>query len=342
MFTFERKGKRMGPTELWLMLSGLLKSVSHNRAQDRRFREPGDYQVWHVLKVFLCCLVHGMSVPTFYARRRRHRGFLSKLGLPNRTISCSQLYKRLGRSTVFRALMELLRQSARRALEQLGPQEVRIVPMDLTNIESDSQRDPFGAWGFSSKGGFYGYKLGLIVSSSGIVLGMTLMRANWTEFKVNRRLLRMARETILTAFGELQVELVVADAGFDGERTYREAHQQLQASALCPPRRRRNPRAKTARLVVGKARRLSPWRERGLSLWRNPEIASNYRHRTIAEQINGQLKAILRIDEIPSRRRGVKRLAPICLAKLLIYNCALNVNICKGEQPRKIAVLIAN
>lgn len=332
----------MGPSELWAMLSELLATVAHNRSRDERFREPGEYSVWHVLKVLLCCLVHGISIPTFYVRRAQGKRFLQQIGLPNRTISRSQLYKRLDSPVLVRALMELLRQSASRALRQLGSDEVRILPMDLTNIESDQRHDPFGAWGFSSKGGFYGYKLGLIVSSSGIVLGMTLMRANWTEMRVNRRLLRMARKTILTAFGALDVELVVADAGFDAESTYRESHRQLQAPALCPVRRRRNKKAKTARTILRNARSRTPWRERDQKLWKDPDTVALYRRRTIIEQINGQLKAVLRIDEIPTRRRGVRRLAPLCLAKLLIYNCALNVNIRKGKETRRIAALLVS
>ena len=330
----------MGPTELWGMVSELLRRVSHNRAGDERFGVPGDYSVWHVLKVLLCCFVHGMSLPTFYDRRRR-RGFLHQYGLPNKTMSRSHLYKRLHDPVVLRALMELLRQSAALALRQLGSQEVRIIPMDLTNLPSDSRRDPRGAWGFSSRGGFYGYKLGLIVSASGVVLGMTLMRANWTEFKVSRSLLRMARETILTAFGELEVELVVADAGFDGERTYREVRRQLRARALCALRRRRDERARSARHVLSNARRLTPCREADRELWKSPEVAAEYRRRTVVEQINGQLKAVLRIHQIPNRRRGVRRLAPICLAKLVIYNCALNVNIREERRIRGIAALVA-
>jgi len=331
----------MGPTELWVMLSELLQTVAHNRSSDEQFREDSKHSVWHVLKILLCCLVHGMSLPSFYERRNQERGFLKRLGLPNRTISRSQVYKRLRNPVVSRALLELLRQSASRALRQLGEQEVRIIPMDLTKIESEARRDPFGAWGFSSQGGFHGYKLGLIVSTSGVILGMTLMRANWTEFRVHRRLLKMARETILTAFGRLEVDLVVADAGFDGEPIYREAHRLLRAPLLCPVRRKRNPKAKRAREVLAQARRQSPCRERDQMLWKDPEVAQNYRHRTLIEQVNGQLKASLRIHHIPTRRRGVKRLTPICLAKLVIYNCALNVNIAKGMAPRRIARLLA-
>jgi hypothetical protein len=331
----------MGPSELWAMLSAVLGVVAHNRGRDPRFREGGEYSVWHVLRVVLCCLVHGMSIPTFYVRRDRVRGFLRQYGLPNRTVSQSQLYKRLRSGTSLRALLELLRQSASRALKALGSQEVRVLPMDLTNLESDQWRDSLGAWGFSSTGGFYGYKLGLITSTSGVVLGMTLMRANWTEMTVDCKLLRMARETILSAFGKLDVDVVVADSGFDGESIYRGSRRLLKAPLLCPRKRKRNPKAKNAALVLRNALRRSPQRERDQQLWKTLRYRELYRRRTIIEQINGQLKHTLRIDEIPVRRRGVRRLGLLCLAKLVIYNCALNVNIRKGEEIRRIAALVA-
>ena len=213
--------------------------------------------------------------------------------------------------------------------------------MDLTAFKSDPRRDPLAAWGFTSGGHFWGYKLGLILSKSGIVLGMTLTRGNWTEFTVVRRLLRMARETIHGAFGSVDVHFVVADAGFDGERTYREVHRQLGAIALCPPRRKRHPKKKSARTVCRNARSQCPYRWRSQTLWSGGEVGPIYRTRTSVEQVNGQIKSVLKIHEIPSRRRGVKNLRLLSLAKLFVYNCALYVNIQKGQPARQIAHLVA-
>jgi hypothetical protein len=260
--------------------------------------------------------------------------------LPNRTISQSQLYKRLLDPVTVQALLELLRQSAQQALRAAGEEEIRILPMDLTAYKSNPNRDPLAAWGFTSGGYFWGYKLGLILSKSGLVLGMTLTRGNWTEFTVVRRLLRMARETIQGAFGSVEVHYVVADAGFDGEKTYREAWQQLGAIALCPARRKRNLRAKAARRIGRNAQRRCPHRWRSQKLWKQEEARQIYRKRNSVEQVNGQIKAVLKIDEIPPRRRGVRRLRLLSLAKLFIYNCALCVNIRKGQPARQIAHLV--
>ena len=187
------------------------------------------------------------------------------------------------------------------------------------------------------------YKLGLIISSHGIVLGMSLMRGNWVEFTVNRRLLKQAHTTILTAFGRFRVSYLVCDSGFDGESTFEGAHRELQAPVLCPPQRKRNPKAKHAEQTLRNARSQSPHRFRDQELWHTALWAHEiYRQRTVVEQVNGQLKdSPIRIHEVPRCRRGIKRLRPLCLAKLIIYNLALNVNIAKGREIRHIKDLVA-
>jgi hypothetical protein len=213
--------------------------------------------------------------------------------------------------------------------------------MDLTRLESRRQ-DSKADWGWDSRGGFWGYKLGLLCSGQGVILGLTLMKANFTEYKVNTRLIRMARETIQTAFGELPVDYLVCDAGFDGERTYKASHQQLHAPALCPPKRRRSSKAKRARAILSHARRKTPFRYRDHQLWETPEAKDAYRKRTVIEQVNGQLKeAPFRIDEIPRRQRGVPRLFLRCLAKAIYFNLAVIINIAKGRTTRQIRGIAA-
>jgi len=333
----------MGPTELWIMVSKTLKSVSRKRYSDPRFDGQGcDYSIWLVIRIFLLCVLEGYSGNVFFEKLQSERGLRQRLGLPFKLISRSQYYKRLKTAAFLQGLLEILRTSAARALEALGEEEVRVVAMDLTRIESDPRKDLWGAWGFDSRGHFWGYKLGLIVSTGGVVLGMTLMRANWVEFNVNRRLLKLARGTVLTAFGRLPVDYLVCDAGFDGESTYKGSHSHLHARVLCPPRRQRNPKAKTAKKVLSQARSLKPHRLRDQALWEEEASRGIYRLRNRVEQVNGQLKDIpLRIDEIPRARRGVKRLRPICLAKVILYNLALNVNIAAGQEIRHIRALVA-
>ena len=336
----------MGPTELWVMVRIVLGIVAHNRQGDPRFRRlRSSYSVWHVLKVILFCQVHRLSLSVFERKRRSEKGFLRRHGLPNQTVSRSQVYKLLHDHRLVWGLMELLSQSASRALRALRAlgRPCRVVAMDLTSLESDPDRDPLGRWGFNSRGYFYGYKLGLITSEHGVVLGMTFMRGNWTEFRVGRSLIRMARDVIQSAYGEVNVDYLVCDSGFDGETIFKEAHRSLHSPALCPPRRRRNPRAKNAALYLKAAKRRTPYRYRDQELLRtSPDAQEAYKLRTGIERVNGQIKGDgLRIAEIPNQRRGVRRMLPITLVKLVIYNLALNVNIAKGDPIRQIRHLVA-
>lgn len=334
---------------LWNLTSQMVDSCRRRRSDYRdlpSFRQEVRYSVWHVAKIFLFCLAHDLSPNLFYEKLTRQKGFRRQCKIPNRLISFSQFKKRLARHhrvSFIRALLAILAQSARTVLQNLDTEEVRIVTMDLTRIESNPRRDPWGAWGFDSKGLFYGYKLGFIMSQNGVVLGLTLTRANWGEFNVNRRLIRMARDVIETTWGEIPVEFLLCDSGFDGEKTYRAAFQDLGgAHTLCPPRRRRNPKAKYARQKESRARNHQPFRYASHELWKFEETLLIYRKRLEIERVNGQLKdQPIRIHEIPRRSRGVRRLLPICLGKLILYNSALNVNARERRPLRSIKALMA-
>lgn len=291
----------MGPPELEKILSKTVQDVARKHRGDPQWQEPRtDYSIWHVLRIFLLCVLEGGSPGTFYQRLELVRGYRQIHRLPHRMISLSQLKKQMRTPMFQRALPEVFQHSAARALRRMGPEEVRVVAMDLTKLKSDPDRDRDGAWGKSTGGLFWGYKRGLIVSEGGVVLGMTLTKGNWGEFNVNRRLLRMAREVIQTSFGELPVEYVVCDAGFDGESTFKAAHQNLQAPVLRPPRRRRNPKVQTARNVLWNVRRRSPHGLRDEALWETPEAREIFRKRSGIERVNAQLKdTAIRIQEIP-------------------------------------------
>jgi hypothetical protein len=336
--TLLKKGKPMDSSELWAILSHALVAVARKHQGDPADPSRGEYPVWHVLKVLLWCTVRDIAPWVLYERLEADPDFRRKHGLPTQLISLSQYKKRLKTPLLRRALLHFLQWSGARALRVLGHQEVRIVAMDLTRLESSRRRDTKASWGWDSRGGFWGYKLGLICSQQGAILGLTLMKANFTEYQVNTRLIRMARETIQTAFGAMPVDYLVCDAGFDGERTYRAAHQQLHAPALCPPKRRRSAKARRARAILRNAQRRTPFRFQDHQLWEKPEIRDMYRKRNVIEQVNGQLKrAPFRIDEIPPRQRGVHRLLLRCLSKAIYFNLAIIANIASGRRARQIS-----
>jgi hypothetical protein len=326
----------MDSSELWAILSRALAAVARKQEGNPTYHSGCRYSVWHILKVLLWCTIRDVAPWAFYEQLEEAPSSRRQRGIPTQLISLSQYKKRLRTPLVRIALLHFLQWSGARALRALGPQEVRIVAMDLTRLESSRQRDTKASWGWDSQGGFWGYKLGLICSEQGVILGLTLMKANFTEFQVNTRLIRMARETIQTSFGTMPVDYLVCDAGFDGERTYRAAHQHLQAPAVCPPKRRRSPKAKWAGQILRYAQRRTPFRFQDHQLWESPETTEVYRKRNVIEQVNGQLKrAPFRIDEIPPRQRGVHRLLLRCLAKAISFNLTIIANIASGRRARQ-------
>jgi len=332
----------MDSSELWGIISQAVAQVARKDRNACLDQTREQYPVWHVLKVLLWCTLKDVAPWVLYERLKSRKEFRREQGLPTQLISLSQYKKRLKAPGVAVALLKFLQWTGARALRALGPQEVRVVAMDLTRLESWRGRDSKAAWGVDSRGFFWGYKLGLITSQQGIILGLTLMRANRTEFNVNTQLIRRAKETIQTAFGTMPVEYLVCDAGFDGEKTYRASHEHLKASALCPPRRRRRPNAKQARATERRAQYRTPFRYRDHQLWETSEARQIFRKRTVIEQVNGQLKeAPFRIDEIPRRQRGVRRLLLRCLAKAICFNLAVIANIAAGRSTRQIRLWAA-
>lgn len=334
----------MKPVSLWQVVCQTLKSLSSTSSHRQGCScERVEYSVWHVLKVYLCCMVQRIAPWLLYEKLEREGKFYRRQWvLPNKLISLSQLKKRLNTACFARALVQYLSYSAQRVLKKLGEQEVSITLMDLTRIESIEGRDPYGATGADSRGFFYGYKLGLITSQQGVILGMTLMRANRVEGNVNCKLIRMAREVIETAFGKVEVDFLLCDSGFDGESTHRTGYEQLGgARVLCPPRRKRNPKAKNARYIQWRAKKYTPYRYANGRLLQQDLARQVYQKRNRVEQVNGQLKGpSIGIAEVPCHQRGVKRLRRICLAKLIIYNLCLYANVQNGHRLRAIRHLV--
>ena len=332
----------MDSSELWGIISPAVAQVARKHRHNPVFRSSHRYPVWHLLRILLWCVLKDVAAWVLYEKLKTQTNFRREQGLPTQLISLSQYKKRVKERVVALALLEFLQWTGAQALRALGPQEVRVVAMDLTRLQSGRGRDAKAAWGKDSRGFFWGYKLGLITSQQGVILGLTLMKANLTEFSVNTRLIRLAQETIRTAFGALPVKYLVCDAGFDGEKTYRASHERLGAPALCPPKRKRRRKAKYARQIDRRARRRTPFRYRDHQLWGTQEATEVFRKRTVIEQVNGQLKeAPFRIDEIPRRQRGVRRLLLRCLAKAIFFNLAVIANIAQGRSPRQIRLWAA-
>jgi hypothetical protein len=333
----------MNPGELVSIIAQAIRTTSQKTLKDPRYQERCTYSIWQVAKVYLLTTWLKISARQFYERLKGVPGFRRSNRLPNRLISLSQYKKRLHSPLFIRALRKLLREMASSTLRQLAPEEASTILMDLTSLHSDVRKDPLAGWGHDSRGLFYGYKLGLITTHRGVVLGMTLTRANSVEMHVQRQLQRYARE-VLEQSGRLELpKYVIADSGFDGEKTYRARWELLRAQPLIPPKRRINPGSKFARQTERAAQRGTPLRWKALQTWKgNPERKRIYLRRNEIERLNSQLKGDqFRIGHIPRHTKGVRWMTRLLLAKLLIYSMSVNVNARRGRNLRRVIGSVA-
>ena len=191
---------------------------------------------------------------------------------------------------------------------------------------------------------FWGYKLGLLTSQSGVVLGVALIKANRVERHATHRLLRTAEATLRETFGKIPIKYLMCDAGFAGEKTYEQTHRILKCRVLSPPRRQRMKKKdrKTPDRWEYKTKLSSPHRYRDWKFWKTPTAKRMYRKREAIERQFSQLT-----DEpfwLDRKPRGTVGLRPILryeLAKLILWHASLNENIINQRQLRRVKVYVA-
>ena len=169
----------------------LIDRVSRRQASEPLSRTSRQtYSIWMIVKVYLACTWMGWTRNLLYEKLSLDGGKLLRLlQLPNRVPSYSQLNKRIRSQEFERALMGILRGGAGQVLRRLGREELRTTMMDLTNIPTTG-REQDAPRGTDGKVWFWGYKLGLLTSQSGVVLGVSLIKANRVERHATHRLLR--------------------------------------------------------------------------------------------------------------------------------------------------------
>ena len=83
-------------------------------------------------------------------------------------------------------------------------------------------------------------------------------------------------------------------------------------------------------------------RGQALAFLQTPEGRALYRERTIIEQVNGQLKDVLRVTDIPYYVRGEVAVERLVLARLILYNTAILKNVLDHEtHVRRVKRLVA-
>jgi hypothetical protein len=239
------------------------------------------------------------------------------------------------------ALAAVLSESGREVLRRLGPPEVETALMDLTN-EPGSPADHQSRRGTDGKTWFWGYKLGLLTSRSGVVLGAAAITANLVERSVTARLIRSAGTVVSTLGRKMRVKYLLGDCGFAGDITYRQAHRYLHCRLLSPPRRKATGHRTGPSVRLQRMRLRSPHRYQDWGFWQTPTARRIYRRRTQIERRWSQLTDHpFDLDHRPRGTVGVAAVLRWAEGKLILWNVAVNDNIRCGREIWKLKPYVA-
>jgi hypothetical protein len=321
----------------------LVDRVSRRRANRTLDRKPNQrYSIWLLVKIHLAIGWQGWTRNLFYEKLRTEGGALRReLKLPNRLPSYSQLKKRMKRRAFEQALAAVLSESGREVLRRLGPPEVETALMDLTNVPG-SPADHQSRRGTDGKTWFWGYKLGLLTSRSGVVLGAAAITANLVERSVTARLIRSAGTVVSTLGRKMRVKYLLGDCGFAGDITYRQAHRYLHCRLLSPPRRKATGHRTGPSVRLQRMRLRSPHRYQDWGFWQTPTARRIYRRRTQIERRWSQLTDHpFDLDHRPRGTVGVAAVLRWAEGKLILWNVAVNDNIRCGREIWKLKPYVA-
>jgi hypothetical protein len=326
--------------ELITIIDQMLKRLKKREGKRCECEPRSTYSDWLIIKLWLICVLESWTINVFYAKLRREcHAWRRRYNLPTRMPSRSTVYARLRQRSIRYRLREFFHESTRYALRLSSTEETEILAIDLTALEA-AANDIDAAWGYRGRNDmFWGYKLGLVVTRSGIPLELRLISGNRVESHVSQPLLiesnRRLHET------RKQCSYVTCDKGFDAEKNYRTTAKRLHAILVCPGRRRRKQQVEHPYHRNYFARTKYPYRTPACAFAHTAEGRTIYRQRTVVEQVNGQLKDSFGLQRIPRAVRGYQRMYRWCLGKLIFYGLALIANRVKGEYNRQLKALAA-
>ena len=281
-----------------------------------RLGRPRRYDTWQLVRLWLLAVLAGWSVRQLCLKLadRQVRAYLRRyVKLPPQVPDRRTLDRRFAQADFLEALRLLFQELACR-LSLCRPGDLRRLAIDFTDLPVRVRYDPEAAYGYTSKGRFYGYKLHLVVSRRGSLLAYRLATANHHGLLV-------AEEMVpdLERFAHL-IDFLLGDAGYDGKVLHELVHRELKAMLLAPanPRWNKQP-PQTFDLATA--------RGRALAFLQTAKGRKLYRQRTIIEQVNGQLKDVLHVGDIPYWIRGPAAVERLVAARLILYQLALLKNL---------------
>ena len=132
------------------------------------------YATWLLVRLWLLGVLGGWSERQLFLKlgNPRARAWLRRfLALPATLPDRTQFARRLREPDFLEALRLLFEELARR-LARRRPADLATLSLDFTDLPVNVKHDPDAAYGYSSKGRFYGYSLHLVITRRGGALGL--------------------------------------------------------------------------------------------------------------------------------------------------------------------------
>jgi len=219
----------------------------------------------------------------------------------------------------------------------LHQRNLGVLALDMTDLPRRVW-DPLASWGFCGKGGFYGYKLHLVVAADGVPLAATTTQARNRETEVVPHLLRQLHAQLRTKALD-GLRFAVADAAYDTHDVHA-AFAQVHTQLITPV----NPRKYHWKLTWRTRRQLQPQqrpRDRGILLYHSRRGQKLHRKRRVVDYVFGQLKDQLRLKQMAWWIRGVRRVQIHIQWTILAYTAMLATNRVRRCGLRKLAPYLA-
>jgi len=289
------------------------------------------YSTWLLVRLWLLGVLGGWSQRQLFIKlgNPRVRAWLGRFIALPATLPDRSHFARRVREPDFLAALRLLFEELARRLARRRPADLKTLSLDFTDLPVNVKHDSDAAYGYSSKGRFYGYSLHLIITRRGALLAYRLATANHHAVRLAEEMapdLRPLRRWIASLLG---------DSSYDSGPFHEQVHRDLEARLLAPENRRsrKGPSPPPDRATE---------RGRALALLATPRGRALYRQRTIIEQVNGQLKDVMRIGDIPYYVRGEAAVERLVAARLILYNTALLKNVLDHQTHiRHVKALVA-
>ncbi|MFO8014898.1 MAG: hypothetical protein R6X20_16545 [Phycisphaerae bacterium] len=130
------------------------------------------YSTWLLVRLWLLKVLAGWSQRQLFTqlRKRENRRWLRRfMDLPRPFPDRAHFGRRV-RKPEFLCALRLLFEALAERLSRRTPGDGEVLSVDFTDLPVDVKHDPYGAYGYTSKGRFYGYKRHLVVSRRGALV----------------------------------------------------------------------------------------------------------------------------------------------------------------------------